>query len=144
MNRPVRSFLIVDDHAPMRRELRELLTSPLDEVHEAADGGEAEAAFEERRPDWVIMDVQMRPVGGLAATRNILARHPGAHIIIVTQFDDLELREGALESGALACLSKENLIEVRRFIHASESAPTSSRDVDAPRSGIIRRFPRPT
>ena len=110
----------------MRRELRELLTSPMDEVHEAADGGEAEAAFEERRPDWVIMDVQMRPVGGLAATRNILARHPGAHIVIVTQFDDQELREDALEVGALACLSKDDLPALQRFIHASGSGPAAT------------------
>ena len=60
----------------MRRALRDLLTIAGDSVHEATDGAEAEVAYEWQLPDWVIMDVQMRPVGGLAATRQITARHP--------------------------------------------------------------------
>lgn len=116
--RPGIKFLIVDDHASMRRTLRELLTIPADDVREAADGAQAEAAYEEQRPDWVIMDVQMQPVGGLAATRHIMGRHPEARVIILTQFDDPDLRVSAREAGARAYLTKDDLFAVRDFVHA--------------------------
>lgn len=93
----------------MRRTLRALLTAAADEIREATDGAQAEAAFEEQLPDWVIMDVQMRPVGGLAATRAITARHPDARIIILTQFDDPDLRASAREAGARAFVTKDDL-----------------------------------
>lgn len=101
----------------MRLALRELLAIPGDSVHEATDGAEAEAAYEWQLPDWVIMDVQMRPVGGLAATRHITARHPEARIVIVSQFDDAELRDRAAEAGARAFITKDDLSPLHRMVH---------------------------
>ncbi|HTH47800.1 MAG TPA: response regulator transcription factor [Candidatus Limnocylindria bacterium] len=118
MNRPSLKFLIVDDHASMRRTLRELLTLPADDVREAVDGGQAEVVFEEQRPDWVIMDVQMHPVGGLAATRHIMARHPEARVIMISQFDDVDLRSSAREAGARAYVIKDDLLSLRGFVHS--------------------------
>ena len=112
-------FLIVDDHAPMRRTLRELLAAEGDDVREAGDGAQAEVAYEEQHPDWVIMDVQMQPVGGLVATRHITARHPEAKIVIITQFDDPDLRASARAAGALVCLTKDNLFAVQRFVRSN-------------------------
>ena len=117
LNRPILKFLIVDDHASMRRTLRELLTGPADDVREATDGGQAQDVYEEQRPDWVIMDVQMQPVGGLAATRHIMARHPEARVIMVSQFDDVDLRSSASEAGAHAYVIKDDLFAIRRLVH---------------------------
>ncbi len=100
----------------MRRTLRELLTTPADDVREATDGGQAETVFEEQRPDWVIMDVQMQPVGGLAATRHIMARHPEARVIMVSQFDDVDLRSSAREAGAQGYVTKDDLFALRGFV----------------------------
>ena len=102
----------------MRRALRELLTIAGDSVHEAADGAEAEAVFEDQRPDWVVMDVQMTPVGGLVATGHIMARHPDARIVIVSQFDDPDLRARAAEAGARAYFTKDDLSSLQRMVHA--------------------------
>jgi two-component system response regulator DegU len=102
-------LLIVDDHAVMRRTVRELVATADDDVREAGDGAEAELAFEAQRPDCVIMDVKMSPVGGIAATRHILGRHPGARIIILTQFDDQDLRDSAREAGASGFVTKDHL-----------------------------------
>jgi two-component system response regulator DegU len=110
-------FLFVDDHAAMRQVLRELLTLPSDDVREAADGAEAELVFEDQRPDWVVMDVQMRPVGGLDATGHIMARHPDARIVIVSQFDAPDLRARAAEVGARAYLMKDDLSSLQRMVH---------------------------
>ncbi len=113
-------YLIVDDHAPMRGILRALLTGREDEVWEAADGSEAQSVYEQRRPDWVIMDMQMSPVNGLEATRWITTRHPEARVVMVTQYDDPELDRHARDAGALACLTKDNLQAVHRFVHAPQ------------------------
>ena len=102
----------------MRRTLRDLLTLPADEVREAADGGQAETVYEEQLPDWVIMDVQMQPVGGLAATRHIMARHPEARVIMVSQFDDIDLRSSASEAGARAYVTKDDLFSIRSLVQA--------------------------
>lgn len=117
LNRPSLKFLIVDDHAPIRRTLRELLTIPADDVREASDGTQAEVAYQEQRPDWVIMDIKMELGGGLAATRHILARYPGAKIIVISQFDDLDFRASALEAGAHAFVSKSDLFLLVALIH---------------------------
>jgi DNA-binding NarL/FixJ family response regulator len=112
-------YLIVDDHAPTRRTLRDLLATAEDDVREASDGSQAALAYEEQQPDWVIMDIQMQPVGGLAATRAITARHPGARIVIFTQHDDTDLRSSAREAGALSYVLKDNLLELHALIRTT-------------------------
>ena len=102
-------LLIADDHAPMRQLLRELLSAMASEICEAADGEEAMRLFAEQRPDWVIMDIQMKPVSGLAATRQILAAHPSARIVVVTEHRGAEYEQAAREAGACAFVLKEDL-----------------------------------
>jgi two-component system response regulator DegU len=58
------------------------------------------------------MDVRMPRMDGLSATREILRYHPGARIIIVTDYDDDELRNAAREAGACAYALKHNLTEL--------------------------------
>jgi DNA-binding NarL/FixJ family response regulator len=112
-------YLIVDDHGPTRRTVRELIAAADDDVREASDGAQAALAYEEQRPDWVIMDVQMAPVGGIAATRDITARHPGARIVIFTQHDDPDLRAVASEAGAHAFMTKDDFAGLRRIVQSA-------------------------
>ena len=114
-------LLIVDDHAGMRRTVRDLVATADDDVREAGDGAEAERAFEAQRPDCVIMDVQMSPVGGIAATRQILGRHPGARIIILTQFDDQDLRDSARAAGAYGFVTKDNLDALGELVRPAKA-----------------------
>ena len=58
---------------------------------------------------------------GLTATRAIRARDATARIVIVTQFDQEELRCAAAEVGAVAYMLKENLLSIRRFLLADTS-----------------------
>src|SRR5436190_20023760 len=102
------NLLIADDHAPMRQTLRALLSPLASEIREVTDGAQATRLFTEQPSDWVIMDVRMRPVGGLAATRAIHQRFPGARIVILTQHDDADLRAEAAKAGACAYLLKDD------------------------------------
>ena len=54
----------------------------------------------------VVSDIVMPGLDGIAATRALLARHPGSRIVLVTVHDDPELAERGYAAGALACVLK--------------------------------------
>src|SRR5690348_7533990 len=76
---PIR-VLMVDDHDLFRTGLASLLGAQPDiEVVAQASGGRMGVRLaDELRPDVVLMDIRMRDLGGVAATREILERHPAA------------------------------------------------------------------
>lgn len=109
-------LLIVDDHQEMRRVLRRLLSSVADEIAECDDGAAALAAYADCQPDWVLMDIEMEPIDGLTATRQLLIREPGARVLIVTNHDNAALRAAAQTAGARGYVLKENLFELPRLL----------------------------
>jgi len=121
------TVLIVDDSPAFRALIRTVLTGLADDVHECADGDEAVAAYADGRPDWVLMDLQMARMGGIEATRRVLAAHPAARVLIVTDYDDQHWRAAAAEAGACGYLVKDNLLDVRRLLEPGlPSAPRES------------------
>ncbi len=110
------NLLIVEDNAKMRGMIRNVVRDLVDEVSECKDGDEALAAYSANRPDWVLMDIQMENVNGIAATKKIMAEFADAKIVIVTNFDDAEFRDSALRAGAHNYVLKENLFDIRRIL----------------------------
>jgi DNA-binding NarL/FixJ family response regulator len=113
--------LIADDHAPMRQTLRALLAPIANAIGEATDGAEAVRLYAEQQPDWVIMDIRMKPVNGLVATHAIRDRFPTARIVIVTQYDDVQLRAEAARAGACAYVLKDDLAALTRLIETGSN-----------------------
>jgi len=101
--------MIVDDNAEMRGLICTLLTGVATEFVEYSDGEEAVAAYDVERPDWTVMDVAMRVMDGLTATRLITSRFPESQILVVTQHNHAKVRECAQEAGARGFLAKEDL-----------------------------------
>ena len=65
------TILLVDDHALVRAGVKRLLaTLPQAEVLEAADGREALALLRQKRPDLVILDLNLPGLGGLELLRD--------------------------------------------------------------------------
>ena len=108
--------LIVDDNQEVRRMIRALIEDMVDEFIECEDGNRALGAYWSHKPDWVLMDVEMNEVDGLTATRRIMAAFPQAKIVVVTRHGDPQTRAAAIENGACAFVSKENLLELRDII----------------------------
>ena len=102
-------LLIADDNREMRALVRRMCAGVASEMRECGDGAEAIAAFEDFAPDWTVMDVGMPNVDGLAATRKILAAHPAARIVMITQHRGAEYELAAREAGARAFVGKDNL-----------------------------------
>src|SRR5579871_5296159 len=107
---PVR-VLIVDDHEPIRRGIRSLLTRRSDwsVCGEAADGYEATIKARALRPDVILMDMSMPRMDGAEATRIIRRDVPEAQVIIVTQNDPAMVRQHAAQIGARGYVSKATL-----------------------------------
>jgi len=105
-------IMIVDDHPEMRRLLRGMLGELARDITECANGVEAVTAFAKYRPDWTIMDITMEGMDGLEATRRIKHQSPNARVLVLTQHDSPKIRQAALEAGAAAFVSKDNLSEI--------------------------------
>jgi DNA-binding NarL/FixJ family response regulator len=102
-------LLIADDHPVVRDGLRGMLAGQpdLQVVGEAADGAVAVALAAELAPDVILMDLRMPVLDGVAAIRQIRARQPGAHILVLTTYDtDADILP-AIEAGATGYLLKD-------------------------------------
>jgi two-component system, NarL family, response regulator LiaR len=69
-----------------------------------------------------LMDLEMKQVNGLQATRQILACYPQAQVIIVTNFDDPALRTQAQAAGARAFVMKEQMTDLARILQGLPSS----------------------
>jgi predicted signal transduction protein with EAL and GGDEF domain/FixJ family two-component response regulator len=101
--------LVADDDPVMRLLMLEMLQQVGLEGIEAADGREAVSLAAARRPDLILMDVEMPHLDGFAACRAIRrSEGPGASvpIVMVTGGDDIEAVTSAYEAGATDFVSK--------------------------------------
>src|SRR5512147_986476 len=100
--------MLVDDHNVVRSGLATFLRAyeELDLVGEAKNGLEALNLCRKKKPDVILMDLMMPEMDGIAATRAILAEYPDVKIIAMTSFEDEELVQGVLASGAIGYLLK--------------------------------------
>ena len=118
--------LLVDDHNLFREAIGHTLERyGLSVVAGgAATGEEAIRLVREQRPDVVLMDVNMPGIGGLEATRRILANHPEVKVIILTVHADDPYPARLLEAGASGYLTKtcgpEELVTAIRKVHEGE------------------------
>lgn len=100
----------------MRRTIRSVIGDLASAIHECADGAAALAACAAQPPDWVLMDIEMRGMDGLEATRAIARASPGVRVCIVSHYDDERLRESARSAGACAYVHKGELLTLRTIL----------------------------
>ena len=120
--------LVVDDDPLIRLLASERLGSEGFEVIEADSGAKGIDAFEEHRPDLVLLDVEMPVVNGFDVCKAIRGNPAGKHvpIVMLTGRDDVESIKQAYETGATDFVMKpiEWLILAHRILYmlrASES-----------------------
>ncbi len=118
------AVLLVDDQELVRSGLRRILRRKdgFNVVAECADGDEVAAAVAEHRPDVVVMDLRMRRVDGIEATRRLAGAPP---VLALTTFNEDELLSGALRAGAAGFVLKdssaEELIRAVRAVASGDS-----------------------
>ena len=102
-------MLIADDHRLMREGTAALLASDqrVEVVGLAADGGEAIALAERRRPDVALLDLNMPGVGGIEACAAIRERSPETEVMILTVSEQEPDLYASLRVGAAGYLLKD-------------------------------------
>ncbi|GAA0338462.1 response regulator transcription factor [Oceanobacillus sp. FSL W7-1293] len=116
------NVLFVDDHEMVRIGVSAYLSSQpdIEVVAEADDGSRAIELALELRPDIILMDLVMKEMDGIEATKKIIESWPEAKIIIVTSFLDDEKVYPALEAGATSYMLKTSKAsEIAKAIRAT-------------------------
>jgi two-component system, NarL family, response regulator LiaR len=100
--------VFVDDHEMVRIGVSAYLSAQpdIEVVGEAADGRIGVELALELRPDIILMDLVMKEMDGIEATKQIIEKWPEAKVIIVTSFLDDEKVYPALEAGATSYMLK--------------------------------------
>lgn len=103
------AVLLVDDQELLRSGLRRMLRprSGFRVVGECSDGSEVPAAVAQCDPDIVVMDLRMKHVSGIEATRSIQRMVDPPPVLVLTTFDDDEMLSGALRAGAAGFILKD-------------------------------------
>ena len=106
------AVLLVDDQDLVRSGLRRILRRKdgFTIVAECSDGDEVPDAVAAHRPDVVVMDLRMKRVDGIEATRR-LSSCGGPSVLALTTFNDDELLSGALRAGAAGFVLKDSSAE---------------------------------
>lgn len=109
------AVLVVDDHEIVRRGLLAFLESEPGIVVVGEAGGGTQALellasmeSEGRRPDVILMDLQMAPIDGIELTRRIRALYDGIEVVALTSFAEDERVRAALQAGALGYVLKDS------------------------------------
>jgi len=111
------TVLLVDDHRGIRELEKTMFASMFDTFYESSSGEEAIKIYKAHKPDWVLMDYKMDGINGIEAIKKIKENDSAAKIIMVTQYDDNELKKTAFNAGVAAYILKENLSEIQNFIN---------------------------
>jgi len=122
---PIR-ILIADDHTILRQGLRRILTQATDfeVVGEASSGVEAVEQATLLKPDVVIMDIAMKELNGIEATRQIARSSPHTAVLVLSMYSDEPYVIRATRAGARGYLLKdsieEDLLQAIRVVHTGQ------------------------
>lgn len=121
--------LIVDDQELVRSGLSLILhkRQGITVVGECTDGDEVPGAVARYRPDVVVMDLRMKRVGGIEATK-LLVERGGPPVLALTTFNDDELLSGVLRAGASGFVLKDSPAE--EFIRAIRAVGSGNSYLD--------------
>ncbi len=139
------SVILADDHAVVRKGIREFLEEEEDilVVAEAADGLEARALIEQHQPDVAILDIRMPQATGIEVTRWIRDRQVPVGVLILTAYDDDPYVLAALQAGAngyvLKTAEADEIVAAVRAVREGQSAldPVIARKLMARLTGSL-------
>jgi len=105
--------LLVDDHKIVRDGLKSMLVKQMDieVVGEADNGRDAITCTRENKPDVVIMDIGMRELNGIDATRQLVAEFPNVRVVALSMHSDRRYVSEMLAAGATGYLLKDSAFD---------------------------------
>ena len=116
--------LVADDHAVVRRGLRQILAETSD-IHVGGEATSASEVLEQIRAhrfDVVVLDVNLKTGNGIELIADIRRERPGLPVLILTVYPEEQYAVRAIKAGAAGFLTKESapekLIEAVRKVAA--------------------------
>jgi two-component system, NarL family, response regulator NreC len=105
---PIR-VVLADDHAQMRRSLRQLLQREdvLEVIAEETDLAAVQRVLDRHRPRVLVLDLGMYGGSSIGAIRRLRKAAPGTRIVLLTMDDDPVFAQLALDAGASGFVLKE-------------------------------------
>lgn len=100
--------MIVDDHAIIRRMLREMFEAEDLEVFDAVNGAEGVQKAQEVEPGLIILDLSMPVMNGLDAARELKVLMPHVPLLMFTNNAGGIVEKEARSAGILAVISKSD------------------------------------
>lgn len=124
-------ILITDDHAVLRRGLRQILEDGFGKVQfgEAANASEAIAAVSKEHWDLVVLDITMPGRTGLEALKEIKALKPNVRILVLSVHSEDQFAVRVLKAGASGFLNKDSAPE--ELVKAARKVFSGGRYVSA-------------
>jgi DNA-binding NarL/FixJ family response regulator len=125
-DQPLR-VVVADDQASVREGLVLLLGGlpGIEVVGAAGDGEQALELVAEHQPDAILLDLHMPVLDGIAATRRLVAEHPGVAIVVLTTYADDNSVLDALQAGARSYLTKDaDRTDIARALQAAAEGLT--------------------
>jgi DNA-binding NarL/FixJ family response regulator len=109
-------LLIAEDQAALRRLIGAVVAKVAGEVRDCVQAQELQQVYTDWAPDFVLIDGDMTSLDGIAVTRWIKAADPLGKVIIVSSYDSPELREAAVQAGALGYVMKDDLMQLSSLL----------------------------
>ncbi|WOP18223.1 response regulator transcription factor [Raineyella sp. LH-20] len=127
-------ILVVEDEDDLRALMVDLVRRevPTAEVSGAGSGEAAVAACDQQAWDLVLMDIRMPGIGGVEATRQIVARHPDARVVMMTSVEDSRSVRLSVAAGAQGYVVKGLSGQLEAVVHrALGDVPVSAEALDS-------------
>lgn len=107
-------ILIVDDNTSVRNLIIRLVDTAVKnyDLLECSDGEQAILLNRSEHPDLILMDIKMKRMDGLTATKIIHGEQPETKILIISQLPEIEFKEESIKAGATDFLNKDRLYEL--------------------------------
>ncbi|MGE5384382.1 MAG: sigma 54-interacting transcriptional regulator [Betaproteobacteria bacterium] len=134
-------ILVVDDDESIRRMLSAVLAREGFQTATAKDGEEGLALFRSQSPDIVLMDIRMPGMTGIEAMRAMLELRPGAAVILMTAFADLETAVQAIKSGVFDFVIKPfDLSEISLLVNRAYEMREMRREIGMLQNELSESF----
>jgi two-component system, NarL family, invasion response regulator UvrY len=128
---PVIKILIADDHAVVRRGLREILSERDDLLvaGEASTAAEVMGKVQQERFDVIVLDIAMPGGSGIDLLGDIRRVRPEARVLVLTMFSEEQYAIRAIRAGAAGFLTKETAPE--KLVEAVQRVAAGGRFISA-------------
>nr|WP_296775422.1 response regulator transcription factor [Rhodococcus sp. (in: high G+C Gram-positive bacteria)] len=127
------TVLVADDDAFVRRGIADIFaaTNDIRVIADVDDGDRVPTAIATFRPHVVLMDLKMKRVGGLDATKNVMSMPQPPRVIAMTAMDVDDLVVQAVAAGAHSFVSKDEAPETFHFAVRAVAAGNTLFSADA-------------